>query len=231
LRKRRVFVLSGAGISAESGLGTFRGSGGLWEGYRISEVATPEGWARNPEKVLQFYNERRRAVVKAVPNEAHNALRTLEDLFDVTIVTQNIDDLHERAGSSQVIHLHGEILKARSTKNERLLYDVRSKDIQIGDKCELGSQLRPHVVWFGEAVPMMELATARAREADILIVIGTSLEVYPAASLVNDVPLDAIKFLVDPAPVFVSDESIHVVTAPASEGVPRVVQELRAMMA
>ncbi len=230
MRERHVVVLSGAGISAESGLGTFRGAGGLWEGVPISQVATPDAWERSPSTVLRFYNERRAGVRKAQPNAAHRALKDLEDVFRVTVITQNIDDLHERAGSTMVLHLHGEIMKSRSTKDEHLLYQCDG-DISLGDKCELGSQLRPHVVWFGEPVPMMERAIEIAKSADFFVVVGTSLEVYPAASLTDYVPYESLKFVVDPNPSGLADESFHVVAAPATEGVPRVVTQLRAMMA
>jgi NAD-dependent deacetylase len=230
MRDRHVVVLSGAGISAESGLGTFRGAGGLWEGVPISQVATPDAWERSPTTVLRFYNERRAGVRQAQPNEAHRALKDLEDVFRVSVITQNIDDLHERAGSTTVLHLHGEIMKSRSTQNECLLYDCTG-DISLGDRCELGSQLRPHVVWFGEPVPMMERAIETAKSADFFIVIGTSLEVYPAASLTDYVPYESLKFVVDTSPSGLADESFHVVAAPATEGVPRVVAQLRAMMA
>jgi NAD-dependent deacetylase len=228
--ERHVVVLTGAGISAESGLGTFRGAGGLWEGVPISQVATPEAWTRSPSTVLRFYNERRIGVRNAQPNAAHRALRELEDIFRVTIITQNIDDLHERAGSKTVVHLHGEIMKSRSSKDQRLLYECTG-DISIGDTCELGSQLRPHVVWFGEAVPMMDHAIEIAKSADFFIVVGTSLEVYPAASLVDYVPYDSVKFFVDPHPSGLADESFHVIAAQATEGVPGVVNQLRALMA
>jgi NAD-dependent deacetylase len=230
MQDRHVVVLTGAGISVESGLGTFRGAGGLWEGVRVAEVATPEGWQKDPKKVLRFYNERRREVLKAEPNQAHFALHELEEMFRVTIITQNIDDLHERAGSSRIIHLHGEILKARSTKNERIVYR-RTTDIDLGETCELGSQLRPHVVWFGEPVPLMEEARKVARSADFFIVVGTSLEVYPAAGLIDDVPLDSPRFCVDPDPSGLADESFHVIQAEATEGVPLIVSQLRALMA
>ncbi len=230
MRDRHVVVLSGAGISAESGLGTFRGSGGLWEGVSVKEVATPEAWERDPAKVLRFYNERRRDIRNAEPNEAHLALQQLEDVFKVTIITQNIDDLHERAGSSNVVHLHGEIMKARSSVDEALLFP-RESDLVLGEKCPNGSQLRPHVVWFGEAVPMMDKAIAVAKTADFFIVVGTSLEVYPAASLVDYVPWESNKFLVDPQPSGLADESFHVVEATAAEGVPKIVTQLRALMA
>ncbi len=230
MKDRHVVVLTGAGISAESGLGTFRGSGGLWEGVSVQEVATPEAWQRNREKVLRFYNQRRAEIRKAEPNEAHQSLRALEEIFRVTIVTQNIDDLHERAGSTNVLHLHGEIMKSRSSRDEQLLYDCTG-DIQVGDRCEKGSQLRPHVVWFGEPVPMMDEAINIARTADFFIVVGTSLEVYPAASLVEYVPYEIPKFFVDPLPNGLTDESFHVVAAPATTGVPSVVTQLRALMA
>jgi NAD-dependent deacetylase len=230
MRDRHVVVLSGAGISAESGLGTFRGSGGLWEGVSVKEVATPEAWQHDPARVLRFYNERRRDIRNAEPNEAHIALRGLEDVFKVTIITQNIDDLHERAGSSTVLHLHGEIMKARSTVDEALLFPQEG-DIQMGEKCPKGSQLRPHVVWFGEAVPMMDKAIAIAKRADFFIVVGTSLEVYPAASLIDYVPWESNKFVVDPLPNGLADESFHVVQATAVEGIPKIVTQLRAMMA
>lgn len=230
MKKQHIVVLSGAGISAESGLGTFRGSGGLWEGVSVKDVATPDAWERDPVKVLRFYNQRRRDIRQAEPNEAHYALQQLEDIFTVSIVTQNIDDLHERAGSSNVLHLHGEILQSRSSIDERLLYPCPG-DINLGDRCEKGSQLRPHVVWFGEAVPMMDRAISVAKAADFFIVVGTSLEVYPAASLIDYVPHEAIKFVVDPTPSGLADESFRVIEATASEGIPRVVMQLRALMA
>jgi NAD-dependent deacetylase len=230
MKGQHVVVLSGAGISAESGLGTFRGSGGLWEGMSVKDVATPEAWERDAGKVLRFYNQRRRDIRAAEPNEAHYALRQLEDVFTVSIVTQNIDDLHERAGSSHVLHLHGEIMKARSSLDEKLLYP-HAGDINLGDRCEKGSQLRPHVVWFGESVPMMDRAIAIAKSADFFIVVGTSLEVYPAASLVDYVPYEATKFVVDPTPNGLADESFQVIATTASEGVPKIVAQLRALMA
>lgn len=230
MQDRHIVVLSGAGISAESGLATFRGAGGLWEGVPVNEVATPEGWRRDTGRVLRFYNERRRAVRAAQPNAAHVALKELEALFKVTIITQNIDDLHERAGSSRILHLHGEIMKARSSRDESMLTECLG-DIELGDRAADGSQLRPHVVWFGEAVPMMDRAIEAVKTADFFIVVGTSLEVYPAASLIDYVPLEAPKFLVDPMPVDTADESFHIVQATASEGIQRVTAQLRAMMA
>lgn len=230
MRDRHVVVFSGSGISAESGLNTFRGPGGLWEGEPVSIVATPEGWRKDPARVLQFYNERRKSVLAAKPNAAHQALHDLEDIFRVTIITQNIDDLHERAGSTNIIHLHGEILKSRGCHDSQKLYPCMG-DIKIGQKADDGSQMRPHVVWFGEAVPAMEAAIAAAKTADFLIVVGTSLEVYPAASLIDHVPYDIPKFLVDPMPSGLADESFHVVEALASEGIPRIANQLRGMMA
>lgn len=230
MRKRHVVVLSGAGISAESGLGTFRGSGGLWEGVSVNDVATPHAWDKAPAIVLNFYNKRRQEILKAEPNEAHLALKELEEIFSVSIITQNIDDLHERAGSTKVLHLHGEILKARSSKNQALIYRI-SGDIEIGDLCDEGAQLRPDVVWFGEPVPAMAEAIEIAKSCDFLIVVGTSLEVYPAASLIDYVPFTANRFLVDPNPSGLADESFKVITANATDGVPLLVKQLRALMA
>jgi NAD-dependent deacetylase len=193
---KNIVVFTGAGISAESGLKTFRAADGLWEEHRIEDVATPEAWRRDPELVLRFYNERRRGVLAAQPNAAHRVLAELQANANVQIVTQNIDDLHERAGSNDVLHLHGEIMKSRSSIDEHRLYDTQGYDICIGDLCELGSQLRPHVVWFGEAVPMMERAIELTMRADIFIVVGTSLAVYPAASLLQFVRDDAEKYIV-----------------------------------
>lgn len=196
--KPKFTVLSGAGVSAESGIKTFRDSEGLWEEFRIEEVATPQAWEVDQEKVLRFYNERRRSIKKAEPNEAHRLLAKLEEHFDVSIITQNIDDLHERAGSTNVMHLHGEIFKSRSTTDETLTYSIEGTELSAGDKCELGSQLRPDIVWFGEAVPMIEAAIPVIENSDFFLVIGTSLVVYPAAGLVDFVPRYAQKFLIDP---------------------------------
>lgn len=196
--KKKIVVLTGAGISAESGLSTFRDAGGLWEGHNVMDVASPEGWRNNKELVLDFYNQRRRQLKNAKPNDAHLALTELEKKYDVTVITQNVDDLHERAGSSRIIHLHGELNKARSTVDESIVYDLEGSDITVNCKCEKGSQLRPHVVWFGEMVPMMEEAIKVALSADIFIVIGTSLAVYPAASLLEFVKTDTPVYLIDP---------------------------------
>jgi NAD-dependent deacetylase len=196
---KKLVVLSGAGISAESGISTFRDNNGLWDNYRIEDVATPEAWIRNQELVLDFYNQRRKQADSVKPNVAHDALVELEKDFDVSIITQNVDNLHEIAGSSKVIHLHGELFKSRSTKNPDLVYQMTSWELKTGDLCELGSQLRPHIVWFGEEVPMMETAVEVTEEADIFLVIGTSLAVYPAAGLVHYVPAGKPIYIIDPA--------------------------------
>ncbi len=224
---KRVVVLSGAGISAESGLQTFRGADGLWEGHRVEDVASPEGWAANPALVLEFYNQRRRAVRAAVPNAAHMALVDLERAYEVRIVTQNVDDLHERAGSKHVLHLHGEIMLARSTRDPRLIRHLGEADIHLGDRCELGSQLRPHIVWFGEMVPAMEEAVDLVGGADVLLVVGTSLQVYPAAGLVFEAPKRARRIVVNPdIPEEVSGSAFEVITKTATVGVPEVVADL-----
>ncbi|RZL66937.1 Sir2 family NAD-dependent protein deacetylase [Pedobacter sp. Leaf250] len=194
----KIVVLTGAGISAESGLKTFRDSDGLWEGYNVYDVATPEAWERNPNLVQEFYNERRRQIIAAEPNQAHQILAQLEETFDVEIITQNIDDLHERAGSKKVTHLHGVITKSQSDLNPNLTYTVNGAEIKMGELCELGSQLRPHVVWFGEAVPMIEVAARICTQAEVCVLIGTSLAVYPAAGLVDFVPSEATKYIIDP---------------------------------
>jgi NAD-dependent deacetylase len=216
--KKKLVVLTGAGISAESGLKTFRDSDGLWEGYDINEVATATAWRRNPALVQEFYNMRRKGVKEAQPNAAHYALAELENDFDVQIITQNIDDLHERAGSTKIIHLHGEILKMRSEYDEALVYSVYD-DIKMGDLAEDGGQLRPHIVWFEEAVPMMEDAALLTRQAELFLIVGTSLVVYPAAGLVNYAPWHIPKFIVDKTIPYTS--SLHNLTAiekPAGEG-------------
>lgn len=195
---KTLVVLTGAGISAESGLQTFRDADGLWEGYNVYDVATPEAWERDAPLVQEFYNMRRKAVLGAEPNVAHFNLAKLEKYFDVYIITQNIDNLHERAGSKNVMHLHGEITKARSSIDESLIYDIESWELKMGEKCELGSQLRPHIVWFGEAVPMIGSAAELVSKADVFVVIGTSLAVYPAAGLVSYAPVQSEKYLIDP---------------------------------
>jgi NAD-dependent deacetylase len=219
MSKKKLVVLTGAGISAESGLKTFRDEDGLWEGFDINEVATATAWRRNPALVLEFYNMRRKGVRNALPNAAHYGLAALEKDFDVHIVTQNIDDLHERAGSSNVLHLHGEIIKMRSEKNETLIYPIEG-DISIGDLAEDGAQLRPHIVWFEEPVPMIEQAVGVVRTADIFVVVGTSLAVYPAAGLVNYAPWPIAKFIVDKRiPSTSSLYNLTTIEKPATEGI------------
>ncbi|MES2618669.1 MAG: NAD-dependent deacylase [Bacteroidota bacterium] len=196
--RKKVVILSGAGISAESGIKTFRDAGGLWEGYDVMEVASPGGWAKNPELVTDFYNQRRLQLAEVTPNAGHRALKTLEKNFNVSIITQNVDDLHERAGSSNIIHLHGELSKMRSTIFEEDIYEIGYKAVKYGDKCPKGTLLRPHIVWFGEAVPLIIDAAEIVSKADILIVVGTSLEVYPAAGLINGAPGYCQTYLIDP---------------------------------
>lgn len=196
--KKNIVVLTGAGISAESGISTFRGAGGLWEGHDIMEVASPEGYQKNPKLVLDFYNQRRKQLSEVKPNLAHTELARLETYFNVHIITQNVDDLHERGGSTNVLHLHGELTKARSSVDPSLVYDIKGAAINEGDLCEKGSQLRPHIVWFGEQVPLMQEAEQIVQQADIFIVIGTSLEVYPAAGLLYFVQPDLPKYIIDP---------------------------------
>lgn len=217
---KHLVVLTGAGMSSEIGIKTFRDSGGLWEEYDITEVATPEAWTRNRELVLRFYNERRRQLEGCLPNSGHTGLAELEKHFDVQIITQNIDNLHERAGSTKVLHLHGELTKARSTKDPSLIYDIGYKDIKAGDVCAKGSQLRPHIVWFGEEVPMMDQAMNLAMYADIFVVIGSSLNVYPAAGLINYAPSKASLWLIDPKDVAVPVyRKVEVIKETASAGV------------
>ncbi len=217
--KKKLVVLTGAGISAESGLKTFRDSDGLWEGYDVREVATPGAWKRNPQLVLDFYNIRRENVLAAQPNAAHYGLATLEKDYEVTIITQNIDDLHERAGSSNVVHLHGQILKMRSEKNEALVYDI-TNDIKWGDKAADGAQLRPHIVWFEEEVPMIPTAINIVSKADIFVVVGTSLVVYPAAGLVNYAPRNIPAFIIDKLiPYTVAMNNLISIEKPATEGI------------
>jgi NAD-dependent deacetylase len=224
--KKKLVVLTGAGISAESGLKTFRDSDGLWEGYNVMEVATPGGWKRDPQLVLDFYNLRRKNVLDAQPNAAHYGLAALEKDYDVTIITQNIDDLHERAGSTRVIHLHGEILKMRSEKNESLVYDI-VEDIKLGDKAADGAQLRPQVVWFEEEVPMIPKAISITMNAEIFVVVGTSLLVYPAAGLVNYATASVSKFIIDKRiPYSVSTYHFTSIEKPATEGVKELLEIL-----
>jgi len=223
---KRIVVLTGAGISAESGIKTFRDSGGLWENHRVEDVASPEGWRRNQQLVINFYNQRRKQLLECAPNRAHYALAKLEKKYEVTIITQNVDDLHERGGSTNIIHLHGELLKVRSTVDENLVYDWK-KDILPGDKCEKGSQLRPHIVWFGEAVPKMEEAIPIVRDADIFIVVGTSLVVYPAAGLVNYTKYETSKWLIDPSDIALPRiPNLKFINEKATVGVDYLVNEL-----
>jgi len=224
--KQKLVVLTGAGISAESGLKTFRDSDGLWEGYNIEDVATPEAWRRNPAMVQDFYNQRRKSVLEAKPNAAHYALAKLEDKFDVTIITQNIDDLHERAGSTNVMHLHGIITCSQSSINPQLTYPIKGWEIGMDEVCELGSPLRAHVVWFGEAVPMIEPAAEVCHTADLFILVGSSLAVYPAAGLINYVPRGVPKYIVDPVIPDVSLRNMIKIQTKATEGVPMLVEEL-----
>ena len=224
--KKHIVVLSGAGVSAESGLKTFRDSDGLWNGYDVYEVASPQGWEKDPQLVLDFYNDRRRDVAAASPNDAHVGLAELEKDFEVTIITQNIDDLHERAGSTNVLHLHGEIFKMRSVSDENSFFDIRD-DITLGDMAADGSQLRPHIVWFGEAVPLIEKAAALLNDCDYFVVVGTSLQVYPAASLLYYAPPYLPKFIIDKKiPATEKQNNLHLIELPATEGV----RELRRIL-
>ena len=224
---KKVVVLTGAGISAESGIQTFRDSDGLWEGYDIQEVATPQAWNWNRKLVQDFYNMRRKAVMEAKPNKAHYALAKLEDKYDVTIVTQNIDDLHERGGSIKVVHLHGIITRSQSSENPELTYPIKGWELKMGEVWELGSPLRPHVVWFGEDVPMIETALNICRQADIFILIGSSLAVYPAAGLINYVPADAPKYIIDPKiPELKTGQGFIKIEEKATVGVPELVERL-----
>jgi NAD-dependent deacetylase len=221
--KKHLVVLSGAGISAESGIPTFRASDGLWENHRIEDVATPEGFKRNPELVLRFYNERRTKATSVLPNQGHLILAELEKDFKVTIITQNVDNLHERAGSTNVIHLHGELSKARSSKNTNEIIDIEAKEINLGDKSADGTQLRPHIVWFGEAVPMIDLAAEIASSADIFVVVGTSLQVYPAADLVQNVGQHVPVYVIDPKkPSIANSSNVYFIEEIGSIGLQRL---------
>ncbi|WP_291963187.1 SIR2 family NAD-dependent protein deacylase [Maribacter sp.] len=224
---KNIVVLTGAGISAESGLKTFRDSNGLWEGHDVMEVATPEGFQKNPELVLEFYNQRRRQLLTVEPNAAHKALVDLEANFNVHIITQNVDDLHERAGSSQVLHLHGELLKARSINSTTEILDQKN-DILLGDTCKNGYQLRPHIVWFGEAVPLLEDAISITEKADYLIIIGTSMQVYPAASLIDFVDSTTPIYFIDPKPAISKSKknNLTIIAKTAVKGTPNLVASL-----
>lgn len=222
----KIVILTGAGMSAESGLKTFRDSNGLWEGHDVMEVASPIGFAKNPELVLDFYNQRRRQLLKVVPNSAHVALAELEKEHEVAIITQNVDDLHERAGSTHVVHLHGELLKVRSTFDEDLVMDWYT-DLNLGDYCQHNSQLRPHIVWFGEAVPMMDESIELVKSSDCLIIVGTSMQVYPAAGLIDYSPQYSHIYFVDPNPSIASKDWLTVFTEKATTGVPKVISEIK----
>jgi NAD-dependent deacetylase len=227
-KKKKLVVLTGAGISAESGIRTFRDSNGLWEGHDVMTVASPEGWRKNPELVLDFYNQRRKDCLNVQPNAAHLGLAELEKDFDVTIITQNVDPLHEKAGSSKVIHLHGELFKSQSTLDSSLIYQMDHWELRLGDRCAKGSQLRPFIVWFGEAVPMMEPAIAVTMQADIFAVIGTSLLVYPAAGLIDFAPKNIPKYIIDlKVPEVRNVENVTKIASTATEGVSRMMSELR----
>jgi len=225
---KNLVVLTGAGISAESGISTFRDSGGLWEQYRIEDVATPEGWAKDPKLVTDFYNQRRKQLLEVEPNYGHIALVELEKYFNVYVVTQNVDNLHERAGSKNIVHLHGELTKVRSERFDHLIYELTPDryEVKIGDKFEKGFQLRPHIVWFGEAVPMLEEAVRLAQKADIFVVVGTSLNVYPAASLVHYVQPEVPVYVVDPNSVAINDSRWHYIRLGASEGMKEFIKQI-----
>jgi NAD-dependent deacetylase len=229
--KKKLVVLSGAGISAESGVKTFRDSDGLWEGHNVLEVATPEGFRKNPKLVLDFYNERRRQLSKVNPNAGHLILAALETHFDVEIITQNVDNLHEKAGSTKILHLHGELLKARSTGNENHILDWET-DLNLGDLDDKGYQLRPHIVWFGEDVPALEEAVSIVQNAAFLIIIGTSLQVYPAAGLMNFAPKNTPVFYIDPKPAHIYDSpnEIKIIATTATKGMQIVQEELMKMI-
>ncbi|TDN85206.1 NAD-dependent deacetylase [Salegentibacter sp. 24] len=224
--RKKIVILTGAGISAESGIKTFRDADGLWEGHDVMEVASPMGWESNQQLVLDFYNKRRRQLLTVEPNAAHKALVDLEKNYDVEIITQNIDDLHERAGSTRVTHLHGELLKARSTFNENLIMDWK-RDINPGDFCEFNYQLRPHVVWFGEAVPMFEKAMEIVSGAQMLLIIGTSMQVYPAAGLLDFAPDGIPVYFIDPKPSISEKRNLHIIAENATIGVPKLVHDLK----
>jgi NAD-dependent deacetylase len=225
--KKKIVVLTGAGVSAESGINTFRDAGGLWEGHDVMEVASPQGFLNNPDLVLDFYNQRRSQLLQVKPNPGHLALVELEKYFDLQIITQNVDDLHERAGSTSVVHLHGELLKARSTSNEDDVIAWK-KDLNLGDLCKQGSQLRPHIVWFGEQVPLLDKAIEITQTADILIIIGTSMQVYPAASLINFVSSATPIYFIDPKPSLTPSayNNLRIIEDTAAKGMPILAADL-----
>jgi NAD-dependent deacetylase len=223
---KKIVVFTGAGISAESGIKTFRDSNGLWEEFKIEDVATWKGWNKDRSKVIDFYNSCRRQLKNVQPNDAHKALAKLEEKYKVVVITQNVDDLHERGGSTNILHLHGELTKARSTMDPSLVYDIGYEDIKIGDKCDRGSQLRPHIVWFGEAVPMMEVASNMISDADIIIVVGTSMQVYPAANLIEYVSSNAEIYFIDPNAINNLNRKIKTIREKAGIAVPELVNVL-----
>ncbi|MES2763176.1 MAG: Sir2 family NAD-dependent protein deacetylase [Bacteroidota bacterium] len=231
MKKKKIVVFSGAGMSAESGIKTFRDTGGLWEEYKIEDVATFDAWEKDQNLVLNFYNQRRKQVMEAKPNEAHFLVAELQKHFDVQVITQNIDDLHERAGSKKVLHLHGEIMKGRSTAKHELVYPLKHWEIKAGDKCEVGSQIRPHIVWFGEAVPEMDKATELSEKADVFITIGTSLNVYPAANLINVIEGHVPKYLVDPGDFNLDYiKNLTIIKATAVEGMKVLSKKLNELI-
>lgn len=227
MEMKKIVVLTGAGMSAESGLKTFRDANGLWEGHDVMEVASPEGWYKNKELVLEFYNQRRSQLLKVKPNDAHKLLVYLENKYKIQIITQNVDDLHERAGSINVLHLHGELFKVKSVSNKKLVYEWK-KDLKIGDKAEDGNQLRPNIVWFGEAVPMLDKAIEITKTADILVIIGTSMQVYPAASLIHYIPLNIPIYFIDPKPNISQNNynNLTIISEKASTGVQKLIKLL-----
>ena len=222
---KKMVVLTGAGMSAESGLQTFRDANGLWEGHNVMDVATPEAFERDPELVLEFYNQRRRQLLDVLPNSAHHNLKELEKYFNIHIITQNVDDLHERAGSSQIVHLHGELRKVRSTTNEKIVLEW-SKDLYLGDVDKNGDQLRPHIVWFGEAVPQLENAIEITKQADVLVIIGTSMQVYPAASLIHYVSSNTPIYFLDPAPSISKNTNTTIIKSGAQQGTKQLIKML-----
>jgi len=222
---KKMVVLTGAGMSAESGLQTFRDANGLWEGHNVMDVATPEAFKRDPKLVLEFYNQRRRQLLDVLPNNAHHNLKELEKYFNIHIITQNVDDLHERAGSSQIVHLHGELRKVRSTTNEKIVLEW-SKDLYLGDVDKNGDQLRPHIVWFGEAVPQLENAIEITKQADILVIIGTSMQVYPAASLIHYVSSNTPIYFIDPAPSISKNTNTTIIKSGAQQGTKQLIKML-----
>lgn len=224
--KKKIVVFTGAGISAESGLGTFRSKGGIWEKYRIQDVATKEAFKKNPQKVLDFYNIRRKQLLKKKPNIAHFSINKLKKKFDLRIITQNIDDLHERSGSNNVLHLHGKLMESKSTVDDSLIYPIKGPDLNIGEKCEKESQLRPNVVWFGEEVPCMRQAIETTKQADIFIIIGTSLNVFPAASLINYTKNTCKVYYIDSKPNYLGNKKIKIMQEKATIGTKMLVNKL-----